>query len=161
MISRASKTTWALRRMRALGVDRQTLVEYWKMEGRVHLEMACPVWHSSLTVAQERSLERSQRVAMAAIVGHWAPSLTDQLRELGLKKLALRRVKLCTKFAEATATKSRHQDIFKLATTNPYRPGKHSLKYLEPRARTAAYSKSSVPYLTRLLNRRPWPRSRS
>ena len=29
MISRASKTTWVLRRMRALGVDRRTLVEFW------------------------------------------------------------------------------------------------------------------------------------
>ena len=73
MISRASKTSWVIRRMRALGVDKWTLVEYWKTEGRVHLEMACPVWHSSLTLAQARSLERCQRVAMAAMVGHWAP----------------------------------------------------------------------------------------
>ena len=85
MICRASKTSWVLRRMRALGVDKYTLVEYWKSEGRVHLEMACPVWHSSLTLAQARSLERCQRVAMAAIVGHWALSLTDQLQELGLE----------------------------------------------------------------------------
>ena len=41
MISRASKTVWVLRQMRALGVDRLTLVQFWKAEGRVHLEMAC------------------------------------------------------------------------------------------------------------------------
>ena len=33
MISRASKTTWVLRRMRTLGVDRKTLVDFWKTEG--------------------------------------------------------------------------------------------------------------------------------
>ena len=152
MISRASKTVWVLRRMRALGVDRQTLVDFWKAEGRVHLEMACPAWHSSLTVAQSRSLERSQRVAMAAIVGHWAPSLTEQLGELGLERLSARRDTLCARFALATATKSRHQDIFTRAATNPLRTGKRSLKYREPKARTATYRKSAVPYLTRLLN---------
>ena len=37
MVTRASKTCWVLRRMRALGVDRSTLVEFWKLEGRVQL----------------------------------------------------------------------------------------------------------------------------
>ena len=44
MISRASKTTWVLRRMRALGVDIKSLVQYWKAEGRCHLEMAIPMY---------------------------------------------------------------------------------------------------------------------
>ena len=94
MISRASKTTWVLRRMRTLGVDRKTLVDFWRSEGRVHLEMAVPVWHSSLTLAQRKSLERCQRVAMAAIVGYWAPSLTAQLSQLGLERLEARRERL-------------------------------------------------------------------
>ena len=153
MVSRASKATWVLRRMKALGVDKRTLVQYWKSEGRVHLEMACPVWHSSITLAQSRSLERCQRVAMAAIEGQWAASLTDQLAELSLERLSTRRDTLCARFAEATATKSRHKDIFTPARTNSLRPGKHSLKYRVPWARTAAYRKSAVPYLTRILNR--------
>ena len=111
-----------------------------------------PRMHSSITLAQSRSLERSQRVAMAAIAGHWAPSLTDQLAELGLERLSSRRNTLCTRFAVATATKSRHMDIFTPAHTNSLRPGKRSLKYRVPWARTAAYRKSAVPYLTRLLN---------
>ena len=114
--------------------------------------MAAPVWHSSLTLAERKSLERCQRVAMAAIVGYWAPSLTDQLAELGLERLAARRDTLCARFAVATATKSRHKDIFEVAQVNHPRPGKRSLRYREPRARTAAYRMSAVPYLTRLLN---------
>ena len=85
MISRANKTIWVLRRMKALGVDTTTLVEYWKGEGRVHLEFACPVWHASITKAQKQSLEKSQRVAMAAMVGYWEPSLNVQLKALGLE----------------------------------------------------------------------------
>ena len=111
------------------------------------MEMAVPVWHSSLTLAQRKSLDRCQRVAMAAIVGHWAPSMTEQLFKLGLQRLADRREMLCARFALAMATKSRHKDIFTVA-----KGGKLSLKYREPRARTAFYRKSAVPYLTRLLN---------
>jgi hypothetical protein len=90
MVGKASKTIWVLRKMKTLGVDTKTLVNFWTAEGRVHLEMGCPVWHSSLTLAQSRALERCQRVAMAAIVEHWTPSLTQQLDKLGLCRLATR-----------------------------------------------------------------------
>ena len=138
--------------MKALGVDQHTLVKYWKSEGQVHLEMAFPVWPSSLTGAQSRSLERCQRVAMAAIVGCWAPSLTEQLEALGLERLDGRREKLCSRWAKNTALKSRHKDIFTPVTGGPLRQAKKSRKYYEPRARTAGYRRSAVPYLTRLLN---------
>ena len=152
MVVRANKTTWALRRMKALQVDIETLVEYWKAEGRVHLEFACPVWHSSINKAQKQSLERSQRVAMAAIVGFWEPSMTQQLQALGLERLESRRTNNSHRFAASTATRSCHSDIFRLGSEAPERKAKHSLKYREPWARTAVYRKSAVPYLTRLLN---------
>ena len=78
MIRKATSTTWAIRRMKSLGVPEETLLDFWKSEGRVHLEYACPVWHSSLTVSQSRSLDRAQRVAMAAITGRWEASHTLQ-----------------------------------------------------------------------------------
>ena len=92
-------------------------------------------------------------MAMAVIAGIWAPSLTDQLAKLSLERLSFRRGTICARFADATATKSRHKDIFMPAHTNSLRPGKHFLKYKVPWARTAAYTKLAVPYLTRLLNR--------
>ena len=89
---------------------------------------------------------------MAAIVGHWTLSLTDQLQELGLERLDSRRDQICRRFAHTTTTKSRHKDIFSVANTSHQRPGKDSRQYREPLARTAMYRKSAVPYLTRLLN---------
>ena len=50
MVSKAMKTTWVIRRMRALGVSQAALVHYWKTEGRSRLEFGCPVWHSSLSL---------------------------------------------------------------------------------------------------------------
>ena len=134
-----------------MGVPQASLVEYWKSEGRVMLEYGCPVWHSGLTVTQSRSLDRAQRVAMAAIAGHWEPSHTRQLEDLGLERLALRRSKLCERFARRTATNSRHMDMFTPMVTLQ-RKAKHGKKYREIAARTKTYHNSALPYLTRLLN---------
>ena len=151
MVKRATRTTWFLRRMKAFGVDQASLVGHWKAEGRVHLELACPVWHSGLTTQQSRDLDRAQRVAMTAITGRWEPSHSRQLQVLGLEKLAARRTKLCATFGKRTATNSRHQDIFTL-TGAPVRTGKAAKTYREPFCRTGAHYNSAVPYLTRLLN---------
>ena len=151
MVRRAAQTTWAIRRMKALGVDQDTLVTYWKSEGRVHLELACPMWSSSLTVAQSQDLDRAQRMAMAAIAGRWEPSHSRQLLELGLERLAPRRQRLCAVWAHATAQDSRHQDLFIPSGARP-RPGKHAQLYRTPQTRTDTYYKSALPYLTRLLN---------
>ena len=154
MTRKATKTIWTLRRMKGLGVDEATLTAFWKSEGRVHLEMAAPLWHSSLTDAQSRALSRVQRVAMAAITGRWDPSHSGRLRRLGLEPLPERRTRLCTRFARQTATKSRHQDMFeRVERTRPARGPRARPLYREPLARTAAYHKSALPYLTRLLNK--------
>ena len=137
--------------MKALGVSEVKLTEFWKSEGRVHLEYACPVWHSSLTAAQSRSLDRAQRVAMAAITGRWAPSHTQQLLELGLDRLGPRRDLICERFAERTARNSRHQDMSTPIETNTGR-GAQGTRYAKLRARTATHYKLALPYLTRLLN---------
>ena len=121
--------------MQSLGVDQETLVSFWKAEGRVHLEMACPVWHSGLTVSQARDLDRAQRMAMAAIVGRWEPSHSGQLLQLGLEPLAERRVKICRTFAERTSRDSRHMDLF-TQTGFIQRKGKVTKLYREPRSRT-------------------------
>ena len=136
-----------LRRMKALGVDQDTLVAFWKAEGRVHLELACPVWHSGLTVAQAQDLDRAQRVAMAAIDGRWEPSHSRQLIESSLERLGPRRVQICRTFAKQTAQSSRHRDMF-VETGSLVRKGKTSKTYREKISKTAAHFNSPLPYLT-------------
>ena len=148
MVRRATTTTWVIRRMRALGVDQATLITYWKAEGWVHLKMACPVWSSSITVAQSQDLGRAQRVAIA---GRWEPSHSRQLLELGLESLAPRRQRLCEVWAQRTARDSRHQDLF-VPSGARTRQGKHVQLFRTPQTRTDTYYKSALPYLTRLFN---------
>ena len=121
MVRKATRTTWVLRRMRSFGVDQASLVAYWKAEGRVHLELACPVWHSGLTTQQSRDLDRAQRVAMAAITGRWEPSHSRQRLDLGLEQLSARRTQLCATFAQRTARDSRHTVMFTAVQTNTRR----------------------------------------
>ena len=130
MVRRATNCVWVIRRMKSLGVRQSLLVQYWKSEGRVMLEYACPVWHSGLTVAQSRSLDRAQRVAMAAITGRWERSHSAQLRELGLERLELRRQRICKRFGERTAKDSRHQDMFSVNPNTRTRGGK-DIRYCE------------------------------
>jgi hypothetical protein len=156
MVGRATRTIWALRRMKALGVDQATLVQFWCSEGRVHLEAACQVWNGAITAAQSRALSRVQRVAMAAISGSWDRSHSGQLRRLSLEPLPERRTRLCRRWARRTATgsKSRHRDLFEVAQYGRAegRSGRPRPCYREPHARTAGYAKSALPYLTGLLN---------
>ena len=146
MIKKATNTTWAIRRMKSLGVPESTLVDFWRSEGRVHLEYACPVWHSSLTIAQSRSLDRAQRVAMAAITGRWEASHSLQLSQLGLEKLHTRREIICKRFAYRTATNSRHKDLFIPLSTNTRRETSGSY-YQEIPTRTSTYHNSALPYI--------------
>ena len=100
--------------MKSLGVDIPTLTQFCRTEGRVLLEAQAPLWHSSISRAQSRSLARAQRLAMAAITSRWHPSHSKQLQELALEPLDARRTRLCRRFAERTARRSRHQDMFPL-----------------------------------------------
>ena len=153
MTERATKTIWVIRRMKSVGVSQATLVNYWVAEGRSALEMCAPLWHSSITAAQSRALSRVQRVAMAAITSVWGASHTEQLSSLSLQPLAERRTELCRRFARRTAEKSRHQDMFQpVENLRPARQAAKRPAYIEKWSRTAAYRRSALPYLTRLLN---------
>ena len=148
MTKKASRTIWRLRRMKQLGVDEQTLAQFWKSEGRVHLEATCPVWTGAITKRQSRSLSRVQRKAVAAIT---IKEYERGCRELKLEELAVRRKQIAKNFAEKTVKKSRHSDIFEQLPNPPTtRRGKKVWK--EPISHTRRHKNSPVPYLTNLLN---------
>ena len=43
IVSKSTKAVWTIRRMKALGVDTTTLTQFWRTEGRVHLEYQAPL----------------------------------------------------------------------------------------------------------------------
>ena len=138
--------------MKQLGVDDKTVINYWKSEGRCHLEFCAPVWAGGITQAQARDLTRVQRRAVAAITGSWQEDYKTACLRLGIEAdLSARRRTLCKAFALKTATKSRHQDLFtRLDNPNQTRSGGKTLR--EPHCRTRRHLQSARPHLTRLLN---------
>ena len=155
MVKKASKRIWLLRRMKKLGVDEQTMTNYWRSEGLVHLEAASAVWTGGITRAQQGDLSRVQRRAVAALTGRHTrgEEYAGICARLGLESdLVARRRRLATTFARRTAmgTKSRHKDLFtRLPGGMRTRSGR---TWQEPVCRTRRYLNSAVPYLTRLLN---------
>ena len=146
---KAYKKIWILRRMKCLGLDTFTLVEYYTKEVRVQLELAVPVWHSGITQKQSADIERVQRVAVCIMLGQTEFDYSQACSYLGLPPLSVRRLEICRRFAVKTSSAlSRHTDMFQSNWTNTR--SKH--KYREFKCQNARFYNSSLPFLTRLLN---------
>ena len=149
MVRRGTKKLWLLRRMRQLGLDASTVLEYWTSEGRPLLEYSCPLWTGSISVLQSRSLEAVQRSAMAIAYSDWNISYTVALARAGLPRLDFRREQLARTWGERAA-KQHGQTFF---TPNPMKT-RGAPRFLEPLCRTTRRRNSAIPYITRLLNKK-------
>ena len=146
IVKKAYKNMWTLRRMKALGVDKFTILDYYMKEVRVHLELAVPVWHSGLTKKLSADIERVQRVAVTIMVSNIP--YDQACAGLGLKPLSIRRLELCERFTVNTASdRSRHSDLFKLVENN-----RSDKLYKEHFCRKSRFYNSPLPSLTRILN---------
>ena len=150
MCTKAYKNVWMLRRMKSLKMDPFTIIEYYFKEIRVHLELAVPVWHNSLTVKLSHDIERVQRVAISIISGLSEFNYESMCSLLGIKPLYLRRQELCERFALKTASQDcRHNNLFQLQNS-AYNT--RSKNYKEHFCHTTRFYKSALPFLTRTLN---------
>ena len=149
---KAYSKIWAMRRMKSLGLDTFTILDYYMKEVRVHLELAVPVWHSGLTIKLTADIERVQRVAVGIIVDLPQFHYMQTCSMLGLKPLYIRRLELCQRFAlKTSAPSSRHSDLFQ-----PEKDGSHwtrsGHRYREHICSTGRFYNSPLPFLTRTLN---------
>ena len=148
---KAYKNLWTLRRMKTLGLDSFTMLDYYMKEVRVHLELAVPVWHSGLTQKLSADIERVQRVAVGILINN-AP-YANACATLGLKPLSIRRLELCQRFAVNTASdKSRHSDLFKLVRNGAREAKSDKRLYREHMCKKSRFYNSPLPFLTRTLN---------
>ena len=90
---------WILRRMQGLDLNEWQLFDVYTKEIRSILEMAVPVWHSSLTKLQSNEIEKVQKIAMKIILKHKYVSYDLACRKFNTITLEERREKLCYKFA--------------------------------------------------------------
>ena len=75
----------------------------------------------------------------------------DALQNIGLTTLKNRREVLTSKFALETARNESQNDMF-LKKQNNYITTRNRFVFEEPKCKTDKYSKSTIPYITKILN---------
>ena len=143
---KAMKRMWTLRRMKSLNLDENLILDTYIKEIRSILELAVPVWHSGLTVKQVRDIERVQKTALFIILGDSFVNYEAACTLMAIETLSIRRKKLCLKFSEKDVKKE--NSIF---YKNPVKT-RSGDRVIEPNCNYGRFRKSSIPYLSRLLN---------
>ena len=99
IVKKAFKKLWVLRRLKEAGANRNELIDMYVKIVRSIVELAVPVWHSSLTMDEIHDIERIQICALRVILGDEYLSYPCALKTCNLKTLEIRKDRLCTKFA--------------------------------------------------------------
>ena len=152
MIKRAYKRVWMLRRLKNLGASNHQLVDVYVKQVRSVLELAVPVWHSSLTVADKLDIERVQKAALHVILGDSYHSYSSACAATNLPTLEERRQMLCKKFAFKSLKHPKHTSWFKL-NKNVSGTRQKQPTFCNVVSRTSRFEKSPLSYLTKILNR--------
>ena len=137
---------WILRNLKKHGAGIQDLLDVYIKQCRCVLELAAPVWHSGLTVAESKQLERVQKAAFSIILGKQYLTYEQALADLKMDTLKERRKMLCSKFAKKAQKHEKFESWFKLSENAA------PTKFLPVPYRTKRYKNSPLPYLTELFN---------
>ena len=103
-----------LKRLKNLGASTNQLIDVFVKQIRSVLELAVPVWHSSLTLANKASIRRVEKASLQMILEDSYTSYSAACQETNLLTLEARRVKLCQKFAVKSVKNLQHQKWFKV-----------------------------------------------
>ena len=148
LCEKARRKLWILRRMKGLNLNDAQMFDVYTKEVRSILELNVPVWHPGLSKKQSTRIERIQKIALKIILGNNYVSYSTALQKMGAKRLQERRLDLCRKFAEKNL-KSEHP-LFELKHKVIQTRSKDLVK--EFRCNTSRFQKSSLPFLSKMLN---------
>ena len=162
--SKGNRRFYFLHRLKQFGLSKEELVKGWKSMIRPITEYAAPLWHSGLTEADIKKLEKLQKRALGIILGtnyidnkryytfeNKHLNYNEALEKTGLVSLAMRRETLTGKFALDAFKNERHNDIFTKKVFERT-AGRYEPKVQEKHCATERYYKSAVPYMSRMLN---------
>ena len=149
LYGKARQKLWLLRRMKSLDLSIRQMLDIYCKEIRSILEMCVPVWHPGLTKKQTVNIERIQKIAFRIILTQNYVNYENALKVLQVKTLEDRRVQLCKSFATKNVKSefSFFEVINKTINTRSSGSKVHEFK-----CNTARYEKTSLPYLSKLLN---------
>ena len=151
LVLKANPKLWFLRRLKNLGASTEILTEIYKLFVRQSLELAAPLWTSSLTKKNINSIERIQHYATDLILGRRQQRIPyeDRLRELNLKSLEERRWDITLRYARNLSENKDFQYLFTKRLANRTR---NQAKFVQPRTFTRRFQVSPIPTYIKLLN---------
>ena len=117
------------------------------------LEVSAVVWHSSLSNINTSDLERVQKTALKVILKENYKDYKSALSLLNLETLSERREILCLRFAKKCLKLQKFKNLFPLNKKLHSMSKRKGRKFLEIKANTERYRKSSIPYMIKLLNK--------
>ena len=153
LASKMRSKTWALSKLRKIGVDQSNLVKIYKRLIRPTAEYASPSWHSLLSASQASDLERQQTQALRNIFG---PGLSANKMRLksDTELLSTRREKAAKKFAKKNLHNPRCTSWFLPRQTPKYarRSNVNYPSFRENVSRTDRHRNTPKNFLIRKLN---------
>ena len=161
---KVNKKFFILSKFKQFGLKENELLTAWSVMMRPVAEYAAPLWHSGLTEADSYMIETLQKKALGLILGiqyvehrryyrvkGQPVSYETALSHCNLTSLKHRREVLTSKFAIETFKNERHKHFFKEKIKSGVQTRSKSV--VEVRVcNTERHLKSSIPYMSRLLN---------
>lgn len=147
---KAMERMWILRRMRTFDLDIEYICDTYVKEIRSILELAVPVWHSGLTVKLSRDIERVQKIALFIILGENYLNYDVACTLMSIEPLSMRREQLCLNFAQKNI---KQENSLFTKITQPVNTRSKSKLVVEPKCNFKRFRNSSIPYLSRLINK--------
>ena len=150
IVAKASKKLWFLHRLKKFGASRETLIEIYNLFVRQNLELAAPLWTSSLTKSEINKIEKIQHRVTDLILGQNRLSYLQRLTELNMVSLEARRWTLTSNFVVKLSKDPEFKFLFPLKS---YTGTRNKDKYREYKANTRRFKVSPIPSYVTILNR--------
>ena len=129
------------------------LKKIYMLQVRSKLEQSAVVWHSSLTQKNSSDLERVQKSALKLILKEKYVDYKNALNVMKLDTLAVRREKLCLKFAKDCVRNEKLHDMFPKSRKSHLMDMRQNYKFVVKKARTERLQRSAVVNMQKLLNK--------
>ena len=150
MCTKARQRLWIILRLKNLKIDNQTLIDIFNKEIRSILEFACPVWNGSITKEDSAMIEKIQKSFLKIIVQKREIDYEAVCKVFKIQTLEERRLTLCQNFIKKEFKNNSGKFLtIKEQTKMVRKPN----VVIEPQCKTEHYFISSVPYLSRMLNK--------
>ena len=141
-----------LTKLKYAGVSRNDLLDLYKLFIRGSAEYCSVAWHSGLTQAQSKAIEKIQSTALKIILNRDYISYEDALLKTGLTTLYQRQQERCLSFSLKCLNHPQNKRLFPRNVENNNFVRDHE-EFKVNHAYNNFYKNSAIPFNQRLLNK--------